>query len=754
MSIKYFLLFGALSFLGVSLQGQSKHYAKAVKCFEKGKYSKALKSIDKAKTDRNVLNKSSVYLLESKLFLKQNELMPSEDLTKKAVKSAIKALDKSANSQKFVQENAAFYAQIASINMRDAMRYYNQKRYSKSITLFKRSLDLSKDSFVEYLLGKSYILYNDYRRGMPILDELLNRQFAHYQKTKVAPKFLADGFNVYTEALISKGFSDSAEIYLDMGLEMFPTDIALLAKQKVIWQKMVGKIPLSLSLYQFLDNATDVYPYDSFFTFKKNGVYLMFMANQLSGKKMMGSSDWVSDFIREKTHLAETNQKEIHKKWDYFLEKDSQVILEKLVFYFGNFEEYKIQRAAFQRYAKAKFGSNNLKAIKHLQTLFPPSQVAKIYRQELKEASTSKGLIQRYEWYETLLARKDKDAEVYEALLTINSDISSNQKSSKEKKKLNNQYIELIKAYWKESLTNNNYWKAYELGYLAQNLNDNEFQVLWEKTVVNDFRNNYFGSRVLKDVAGTQPFGFTWNGSASACYPGYLPDSILKKVIQRINYFRRTAGLLDPVALNINYNNACQEAALFYTANRNLTHELNKNLLCYSGSAATAGAKSLLTAGAHTTLAITSFMADKSKSAGNRRWILYPPTKFMGFGCTDDRTALWCVNDQKWDTSTYVNQSVSWPPKGFSPSIFQFENWSYSSYQNFKGAHVQMFNLEDDKEISCQIMETVRGYGMPTLVWKPNLKRKIKAKTSYKVVITLKSGKKISYIVNLIPVNV
>lgn len=754
MRFSYLILLGVFAFFGLNLQGQSKYYSKALKCYEAAKYTKALKSIEKAKADRSNQNKAILYLLEAKTYLAINKETPSEDWTKKAVKAAIRAQEKASNPKVFVNENAEFYKSIAAINMKDAMRYYNQKRYSKAITLFKRSLDLSSDSFVEYLLGKSYIKYNDFRRGMPIMDKLLNEQFALYQQSKVAPSFLADGFNVYTEALIEKGFADSSEIYLDMGLEMFPNDVELLKKQKVIWVKMTSSIPLSLSLFQFLDKATHVYPYDSFFTFKKNGVYLMFMANQLSGKKMEGSLDWVKDFIREKTTLANKNQKGVHKKWDYFLEKDSQIILEKLVFYFGNFEEYRIQRGAFVRYAKAKFNGANLKAIKHLESLFPSSQVARLYRQELMENKSQSASAQRYDWYKSLLDFDNKNSETYEALLTLNRDIKKSNISYALKKQVEQQYTNLIVSFWNECLSAQDYWKAYELSKLKHNITSTQLSKLWERTILEDFKVNYYGSRVLRNVPSSEPNGFTWNGEATSCYPGNLPDSILKKVVQRINYFRRTAGLLDPVALNVNYNKACQEAVLFYSANGNLTHKLNENLSCYTGQASVAAEKSLLTAGAHTTLAITSFMADKSNTVGNRRWLLYPPTKFMGFGCTDDRTALWCVNDVKWDTSTYINKAIAWPPEGYSPSIFQFNNWSYSAYQNFEGAKVEMVDISDGTRAYCQVKEIVNGYGMPTLVWQPNLKRKPNAKSEFKIIITLKSGKQINYKVLLLPVNV
>ena len=732
---------------------QSKNFEKAKVCFEKEKYAQALKKIEKAKKDKAKENKSALYLLESQIYLQLNDQEPSEDFEKKAVKAAIKAKDQAEDPQSFQQSHAEFYAKIASINMKDAMSYYNQGRYSKAITLLKRSLELEEDSFTKYLLAKSYILYNDYRRGMPLMDEVLNEQFNIYQKSEVAPPFLADGFNVYTSALQQKGFSDSAEIYLDMGLEMFPTDAPLLEKQKVIWVDIVKSMPLSLSLFQFLDNATDVYPFDSFFTFKKNGVYLMFIANELEGKKMEGNNDWVGKFLIEKQNLALKSSSPRHKKWDYFLEKDSNFIMEKLIFYFGNFENYKLQHELFLRYAQGKFNDKYLSAIAHLQELFPPAQIAQLYAFELSRNYSKDGAKQQLEWYQKLLNTDRKSEDLFEALLTLNQNISRKSTSRTEKENLKKEYSSIIFNYWNLCLEKENFWKAYELGYKAKELNEKLATTYWKITIDKDFKANYYESRIARENYEENPLGYTWNGDPSSCYPGYMEDSILRKIIQRINYFRRTAGLLDPVALNVNYNRACQEAVLFYEANKNLTHDLSQELFCYTSRAAQAGKMSLLTEGVHTSLAITSFMADNSPITGNRRWLLYPPTRFMGIGSSNNKTALWCVNEAEWDTSTYINKGVAWPAPGYSPAIFQFKYWSYSAYKDFTNAKVQMVDLKTNQSIPCQIMNVVKGYGMPTLVWMPSLTKNVSALRSYDVVIILNTGEKIQYKTHLVPTN-
>lgn len=730
------------------LQAQNKNYDKAVECFNDGKYEKALKQIEKAKTDNLQSRKSETYLLESKVLLKLSDKNPNSDFTRDAVKAAIKAKDKSEDPN-FVHANQAHYNEIAKINMTEAMSYYNAQRYTKAIVLFKRSLELNEDSFAQYLLAKSYILYNDYRRGMQIFDDLINKQYSHYVQSGLKPSFMSEAFNMYTDALVAKNHSDSAELYLKMGLEMYPRDKDLLAKQKKVWYHRLTEIPLSFTLFDFLNKATNTYPYDSIFTFKKNGVYLMFIGNNIKANDIVAADSWLNRFIAEKTKLANASTTERQKSWDYFLENDQSIILEKLLFYFGNYGQTDAQNYVFDKYVTNKFGkSKDAESLKYLENIFPANIVASLYAYKINEDQTKSLTQQRNSWYQTLLDNREKIASDYEAILSINRSILNNHN----RVKLEEDYQNLLFAYWDHSLDMKDFWKAYELGNVAQKKYAERAKGLWEKTIKADFYENYFGSRVLLNTPNTKAYGFTWNGSVSDCNPGYLPDTIYDKVVQRINYFRRTAGITNPIALMANYNLSCQAAALFFTANSNLTHDLSADLYCYSFNAAKAGKYGLLSQGMHTAIAITEFMNDNTPSTGNRRWFLYPPTQFMGYGCTNDKNVLWCVNENNdWDTAQFINTGIAWPPSGYSPRMFAFKNWSYSAYQNFDGATVTLTRLSDNRVVPCTVFEQVNGYGMPTLVWQPDmLIRKGQENEDYKVAIKLKNGKTVSYVVHLL----
>jgi hypothetical protein len=535
-----------------------------------------------------------------------------------------------------------------------------------------------------------------------------------------------------------------------MGLEMFPTDQAMLMRQKNVWYSRLGQIPLSYTLFDFLDKATQTYRFDSVFTFKKNGVYLMFISNNIKNGNKVAADSWLQKILIEKMDLALMNPTDQQKKQDFFLEKDSAIIYEKMLFYFGNFKEVEVQKVLFNKYKNAKFSSSSALALKHLEGLFPAEIVSSLYKDEIQSTKSKPLVKQRYIWYQELKSKGAKKPSDYEALLAINKEIRTSANSAIMKK----DYADLLSEYWKQSVELEDFWKAFELGEIADRENVESRSDLWKYTIQADFKVNYFGSRVLLKTPASAPYGYSWNGSTENCNPGFLPDSILKKVSKRINYFRREAHLTNPIGLMENYNRACQWAALFYTANNNLTHKLSPDLTCYTRGGAQAARLGLLTQGVHTSIAVTEFMNDNNPSAGNRRWLLYPPTQFMGFGCTDNQSVLQCVEEKMtWDTSTYINKGVAWPPEGYSPSIFAFKYWSYSGYQDFTNASISMTHIESGEVMPCRIQEIKNGYGMPCLVWQPkDLIRKSNRDASYRVIITLKNSKTISYIVHLVKV--
>ena len=66
-----------------------------------------------------------------------------------------------------------------------------------------------------------------------------------------------------------------------------------------------------------------------------------------------------------------------------------------------------------------------------------------------------------------------------------------------------------------------------------------------------DFDFNYFGTAIkVKRIGNSNVPDVKWqDGSVGTCRIGYLPDSMHQKVLDRMNYFRRNAGVIKPTVL-------------------------------------------------------------------------------------------------------------------------------------------------------------------------------------------------------------
>jgi hypothetical protein len=233
--------------------------------------------------------------------------------------------------------------------------------------------------------------------------------------------------------------------------------------------------------------------------------------------------------------------------------------------------------------------------------------------------------------------------------------------------------------------------------------------------VLNDYNNFYLTSDVGSD--------FTWDGSASTCSAGTVPDAVHAKVLQRINYFRRQVGLPDDVTFDPVKNAKCQKAALMMIANDQLSHTPPNTWACFSADGYEAASKSNLTLGyIITSIGITALMGDdgsNNKAVGHRRWFLYPKAKVMGHDSTSDSMAVWVIGDFGSAPSD-APEFVAWPPKGYIVApVVPALRWSFAvTGANFDSSIVTMTD-SSGAPITLVQNPVQYGYGDPTIVWEP-----------------------------------
>jgi hypothetical protein len=234
--------------------------------------------------------------------------------------------------------------------------------------------------------------------------------------------------------------------------------------------------------------------------------------------------------------------------------------------------------------------------------------------------------------------------------------------------------------------------------------------------IAKDFKENYLGSEI-KDIG--------WTGNTLICSKGKLKDETYQKILQRINYFRRMAGVYDTITLDENYNKLAQAAALIMYSNNILTHNPSSDLKCYSedGDEGAGNSNLSLIIKNDFSRLITDEMGDDGASngyCGHRSWILYSKRKKMGFGATLGSYALQVSNTTR--NNKPVPNYYSCPSNGFVPFQIVYKKWSFfipckndNETIDFSKTKVEM--KIDNKQIKCSVLTRNGMYGDNSIVW-------------------------------------
>ena len=272
-------------------------------------------------------------------------------------------------------------------------------------------------------------------------------------------------------------------------------------------------------------------------------------------------------------------------------------------------------------------------------------------------------------------------------------------------------------------LKSNNYSGAMEKWYIITDkygVSDALLQ-LQKQIISSDYKLNYLKTSINYTELG-------WTGNFDKCIAGKISLSAQQKMLKRLMYIRRLAGVPDKCEFVELLNAKCQQAALIMGANYKLTHYPDSKLSCFTQDGATAAGSSNLSLGHHSTAALMGQVEDYGENnyaVGHRRWILNPATKYFGHGSNTQSMALWVFNADKGFhdpkiVDIYRYRFVSWPAKGYFPADFMFSRWSFSIMgADFSKAKVEMFYNDNEIKLTIQKYET--GYGQNTLVWEPEL---------------------------------
>lgn len=739
-----------LSLIGFgAAQAQSDKIRQAL---EDGNAKRALSLALSSGEDSEFKKDPEVYFLKAQAIY---ELMKDPFYLKKypeSLKEGLKALEKgkSRADGAIFPEFTELADKYVGLNDMDALNDYKINRYSQAISKYMYSYSLNGNKISYFNAGKCWLAAADSGEGERIYREIIHWCNEQYAMNKKIDPQLSETYKYFGDKYWEEQKFDSADVVLIAARNIFGGDPVLDYYQREIAKQRIALLPPSSLMMDVIKKTLAYFPTDSFFVKKENALSLHLMRNQLANGELQRLDTTLAAFAQQKVDRNNSKDAALFREMDQFIDSKTENVLWKLVAYYAKYGHAEAANYAADKYIRQTAAKDTLPEIKK-RYLVIIDYAAKTKSLHLANLLLSHGMseygvdpeftaIQNSLISQNLKKKLDTDDQgaLYEMMFRKEPVLAT---MSEDFQLITINYIDAL-------VRDKQYVRAKNV--IKTHMNGQADNPVWDKKRIvlakEDFFYSYYSTRVKdEEVAGMLIPGFEWNGDPLQCNEGVLKSDIQQKVETRLNYFRRQAGLSE-IYLDAQLNQWCQKAALMMETNKMMNHNPKANWSCYSDEGAEACKYSLLTKGANTTMAVTSFFADNNNpSVGNRRWLLYPNSKALGHGSSTNYCALWALDDSgNVDSNLHKETFVAWPPEGVIPKMMVFDYWSFSINQDLTGAKVTM--SESGNPINLEMQPTMKGYGLPTLVWKP-IQEVNTLPTDQEVAITiiLRNGRKYTY---------
>ena len=763
----------------ININAQQKNLDKAKIEFEKKNFKGADKLINKCLLNEETKDNVNVYLLKSKI---QFEISKDKSLSSKypsafkdALKFADKSLDKCENESQrkaFLTENKLYFTQIIKQNNKEGTEAYDQKKWSKAIPIYKRSLAFGLDTQTLVYMADCYWQQGQKAESLPyfkksaeiIFNALADSNSKVYGYHKIPFRRLGKYY-------MDKKQYDTAYGYVKNGFELLPMDDTLAYYNYGLMRYAISNVRPSFDYLNMAKQGVKKFPTDSFFNHKENAIYIFYLNGMAKANDQTQFDSFLNIFAKTKLAKAKNPKIDQIKKYDVFAGQDDKTFYNNFYTYLGDIGLREACFAAFlannkinpdvllgaskdPNFNKAendKFNAKHIVFRKNLKPLYSeiifdrylqldPKNTA--HRQGRKDytANLNKSLYGYYDFL-PLIILNDACAKDFP------SEIGFKAKAK-----------ELRTRLISEAIDSNDFTLARKILNQSNNLYPElkkELDVLFKKIVIQDFKYSYFGSRVnLKGKNEPNVPEYQWSGNIDRdCDEGKMSELFINKASQRINYFRRMAGVSDNIVLTDDNNENCQFAALMCQANNSMSHEPSDAWRCFVPAGLDALKLSILSKDGNPLIAVTAAMGHNHATVGNRRWLLNPYGQLMGIGTASNYTAILAIdNSNKTDTLLYKTKPVAWPPQGYYPKMLLFKKWSFSIDQNMKGAIVSMKN-NSGLDIPLKVETIENGYGQNTIVWEPEISAQtVLDNVEYSITVKLSNGKIFIYKVTILDI--
>lgn len=726
-------------------------------------YLRLLKVATDATEVKELKKKPEVYyyLAESYVNLAQDErfLQKNPDAIKKAVSFMLKGIKKDNSKEVLINKFTDVRDLVTENNDREAFKQYNTNKYSKAAKMYGQSYQIDTTRRGSYFLqAKSYLGAGENLAAELIYKDLINRYQQDFANGLDLDKIEVDPVVYFIDKYWNDDKYDSALALITDGRKLHGNDAKLNFYLRKITSDIIKDMPPSKLMLDYVQEVLFYVPTAEEFLQKENSIYIYLIKNSVTNNQLVETDTLISQFTREKIQKNRLKQSSRIKETDIFIEKKEENVLWKLAEYFEHYSHYSSASYVLNKYinmtTEGSLSSDTLSRwqiiadytyqtkslpfacfiLQEAIQLYPENQDLQVLRSRIIAEK------------EVVRTNVDEQGAIYRL---VKDEFAFNPSSEVLDKLegINSKYLGLL-------VSENQFSTARRVvAELMEYFPNKDHSDQLELIAREDFFQNYFNTRTKgKDINGKDIKPYVWNGRVGGCDQGTIDSEIQNNVVDRINYFRRNAGVPE-VLFDEATNEYCQKAALMMTANNALSHEPPKTWRCWSSEGAYAAKHSLLIKEANTSMAVTYIMDDKNPSAGNRRWLLYPNGRVYGHGSTNDYTVIWALDDSgTTDSADYMDKPICWPPKGYLPQLMLMENWTFSLYADLTDATVKV--TQDGKPLDVKVEPYLEGYGAPTLVFKPTYnKNLLPLKSKFDVQVSLSDGRQFNYVVSTFAYN-
>ena len=733
---------------------QDKCLPKAKEFLAKQRYPKVVKMATKG-IEKNS-KEAEWYFLQAAAELEMSEIPEYRENGERHFKAAVKSLKKGMErdeNKRLAKGYDSYVQRIIILSNAEAETYYYQGRYSKAIIQYRDNYELTGDTLARTMLGMSYYKNGAIYNGIEILKPMARVMYGAWYDSVSLHTLKWEPYATLGDYYIEQKLFDSARLYTEMGLEMFPGHPTLRVNAKNLLVDDLRKSAMegiTVSFIEIVNKGLSFFPNDTFFLTNQNAYYLDKL-NRYTNSGEDGLADTAfTEFYNAKRYIQ---RKGSANESDKFAYTDSGNFIYKGLDYGLRTNSRKMAAYFFKRWFTAlnKFPKYTEFHAEKLLTK-PDTNVSRrltsiMFEDGRRNYPKNNKIKQAQLAYFKQWMKEESGRVLLDDKLAMCSNLINDFGRTPELKKYK---IELLTRIYVHAMEAGIMEEAWDMYHSLRAETGNPLENMLKEVTKRDFEIRYVGSAIAYATVGKTKIAQTgWTGNSRYCEPGRMPDSTLSKVIGRINYFRQNAGIQGQMKLSRKRLAYSQAAAIMYAGKGVFTREPEAGThACMSEEGAEAAKIVQAVLDNNPAQSLTNLMNDrKSLETVNRQALLNIGNEYCGFGSAEDNSVFWLLDTANTSGDNYhKTKPVVWPPEGSAPVMLMFNKWSIALYADLAVATIKVRYNGNEVDIKNKNVQALPGIKLQTLIYEPQIAQNMyKQNDVIEVVMTLKGGKEIKY---------